>query len=62
MLRRLRRQDSSLEPFRLGYGLRQSFLRDACFYDGILEPAEDITRDVRETIEYIRGAESMSSG
>jgi hypothetical protein len=46
---------------RLGYGLRQSFLHGACFYDGILEPAEDIIRDVRETIEYIRDAESMSS-
>ena len=62
MLRRLRRQDSSLEPLRLGYGLRQSFLHDACFYDGILEPAEDIIRDVRETVEYIRDAESMASG
>ena len=62
MLRRLRRQDSSLEPLRLGYGLRQSFLHDACFYDGILEPAEDIIRDVRETVEYISDAESMASG
>ena len=61
MLRRLRRQDPTLEPLRLGYGLRQSFLHGACFYDGILEPAEDIIRDVRETIEYIRDAESMSS-
>ena len=62
MLRRLRRQDPSLEPLRLRYGLRQSFLHGACFYDGILEPAEDIIRDVRETVEYIRDAESMSSG
>ncbi len=61
MLRRLRGQDPSLEPLRLGYGVRQSFLRDACFYDGILEPADDIIADVRETNEYIRDAESMSS-
>ena len=61
MLRRLRGQDSALEPLRLRYGQRQSFLHGACFYDGILEPAEDIIRDVRETIEYIRDAESMAS-
>ena len=61
MLRRLRRQDSSLEPLRARYAIRQSFLHGACFYDGILEPAEDIIADVRETVEYIRDAESMSS-
>ena len=60
MLRRLRRRDPSLESLRLGYGLRHSFLLGACFYDGILEPADDIIRDVRETIEYIRDAESMA--
>ena len=62
MLRRLRRQDSSLEPLRARYAIRQSFLHGACFYDGILEPSEDIIADVRETVEYIRDAESMSSG
>ena len=62
MLRRLRRQDPSLEPLRARYAIRQSFLHGACFYDGILEPAEDIIADVRETVEYIRDAESMSSG
>ena len=62
MLRLLRRQDSSLEPLRARYAIRQSFLHGACFYDGILEPAEDIIADVRETVEYIRDAESMASG
>ena len=62
MLRRLRRQDPSLEPLRARYAIRQSFLHGACFYDGILEPAEDIIADVRETVEYIRDAESMASG
>ena len=62
MLRRLRGQDPSLESLRLHYGQRQSFLHGACFYDGILEPAEDIIRDVRETVEYIRDAELMASG
>ena len=62
MLRRLRRQDPSLEPLRARHAIRQSFLHGACFYDGILEPADDIIADVRETNEYIRDAESMSYG
>ena len=62
MIRQLRREDESLEPLRVGYGLRKSFLQDACIYDGILEPAEDIIPDVRETIEYIRDAEVMAAG
>ena len=60
MLRRLRGQDPSLESLRARYAIRQSFLHGACFYDGILEPAEDIIRDVRDTIEYIQDAESMA--
>ena len=62
MLRRLRGEDSSLEPLRLGYGLRLSFLHQACFHDGVLEPEEDIVADVRETAEYIRDAEAMAGG
>ncbi len=60
MLRQLRGQDPSLEPLRLRYGQRQSFLHGACFYDGILEPAEDIIRDVRETVDYIQDAEATA--
>ena len=59
-LQQLRRQDPSLEPLRLQYGYRQSFLQAACFYDGILDPAETIIEDVRETIAYIRDAEAMA--
>ena len=61
MIRQLRREDPALEPLRVCYGLRQSFLHGACFYDGILEPAEDIIADVRETIEYIQDAEAMAA-
>ena len=61
MLQQLRRQDPSLEQLRLKYGARQYFLHGRCFYDGILEPAEDIIADVRETIEYIRNAETMAT-
>ena len=60
MLQRLRRQDPSLDAIRKDYGYRQSFLHGACFYDGILEPAEAIIADVRETITYIRDAEAMA--
>ena len=59
MIRQLRRQDPSLEPLRKSYAIRQSFLHGACFYDGILEPEEDIIADVQETIDYIRDAEEM---
>ena len=62
MIRQLRREDPTLEQLRVGYGLRQSFLQDACIYDGILEPAEDIIADVRETIEYIQDAEAGAAG
>ena len=61
MLRRLRGQDPSLEPLRKDYALRQSFLHGACFYDGILDPEDDIIRDVRETIDYIQTAETMAA-
>ena len=61
MIRQLRRQDPSLEPVRLRFGARQSFLHGACFYDGILEPEDDIIRDVRETIDYIQDAEELAA-
>ena len=61
MIRQLRREDPTLEQLRVSYGHRQSFLHGACFYDGILEPAEDIIADVRETIEYIQDAEAMAA-
>jgi hypothetical protein len=59
-IRQLCRQDPALEPLRLRYGHRQSFLHGACFYDGILEPEDDIVADVRETLEYIQEAEAMA--
>ena len=60
MLRQLRGEDTTLEPLRKDYGVRQSFLHGAAFYDGMLEPAEDITRDVRGTIDFIRAAEDKA--
>ena len=61
LLRQLRGRDPSLEPLRLRYGQRQSFFHGACFYDGVVEPEEDIIRDVRETVDYIQDAEAMAS-
>lgn len=61
MLRQLRGDDPSLEPLRKDYGARQSFLHGTAFYDGILDPAEDIIRDVRDTIGYISAAEERAA-
>ena len=60
MLRLLRRQDPSLEPLRKDYSSRQSLLHGLAFYDGILEPEEDLVADVRETIDFIQEAERMA--
>lgn len=60
MLQRLRRQDPSLDVLRKDYGYRKSFLHGACFYDGILEPADAIIDDVRDTINYIQDAEALA--
>ena len=60
MIRQLRGQDPSLEQLRLQYSSRQSLLHGQAFYDGILEPADDIIRDVQQTIDYIRDAEAMA--
>ena len=57
MLRQLRGEDPTLEQLRLRYGARQYFLHGRAFYDGILDPEEDVIRDVWETIDYIRDAE-----
>ena len=59
-LRALRRADPTLEPLRASYAIRQSFLRGACFYDGICEPEEDLIADIRETSDYIRSAEEFA--
>ena len=60
MIRQLRGQDPSLEPMRLRYTSRQSVLHGQAFYDGILEPADDLIRDVRGTIDFIRDAEARA--
>lgn len=61
MLRQLRGQDPTLEPLRQSYGYRQHYLHGLAFYDGVLEPAEDIIRDVHATIDFIRQAEERAA-
>ena len=61
MIRQLRVQDPSLEPLRVGYGSRHALLLDTALYDGILEPAEDIIRDVHTTIDFIQDAEQAAA-
>ena len=58
-LRSLRRVDPSLESLRLRYAARLSYLHGRCFYDGILEPEEDVIGDIRETSDYIQDAENQ---
>ncbi len=42
------------------HAARQSFLRGACFYDGVTEPEEDPIAGIRETLDYIRDAEALA--
>lgn len=62
MLRQLRGQDPSLEPLRQKYGYRQHYLHGLAFYDGVLEPEDDIIRDVHDTIDFVRLAEAKAAG
>ena len=52
--------DDALEPLRVGYGSRHALLLDTALYDGILEPAEDIIRDVHATLDFIQDAEQAA--
>ena len=56
MLRQLCGQDPTLESLRQEFGYRQHYLHGLAFYDGVLEPEEDIIRDVQETISFIEDA------
>ena len=43
------------------YYIRMGALHGECFYLGLCEPPEDVDRLVRETINYIRDAESLAA-
>ena len=59
-LRALRRADSALDSLEGRYNTRANVLHGECFYDGNCEPEDVLARDVRETLDYIRDAESLA--
>ena len=60
-LRLLSRQDNRVSPLVRLFESRAHFLHGTCFYDGMCEPPEDVGDEVRETEDYIRDAESLTS-
>ena len=42
------------------YFTRISFLHGSCFYDGNCNPIDQTERRIRETLDYIRDAESLA--
>ena len=60
MIRQLALDAPSLRAFVTGYGSRQGLLLEACVYDGICDPEDDLMADIRDTIDYIQTAETLS--
>ena len=42
------------------YFSRQGRLHGACFYLGVCEPADEVERRIRETVDYIQDAENLA--
>ena len=59
-LRLLQREDPGIRGLRVRYASRQSELHGGCFYDGNCEPEDVIASDIRETLDYIRDAETLA--
>ena len=49
----------ALEPMRQHYGACKSFMNRTSFYNGILEPEDDLIADIGEKLDYIRDAEAL---
>ena len=60
MIRQLALADPSLRELVTRYGARQGLLLEACVYDGICDPEDDLTADIRETREFIKDAELLA--
>ncbi len=56
----LARTDRVINPLIGRYFSRQGHLHGACFYLGVCEPADEIHRRIRETIDYISDAEGLA--
>jgi len=56
LLDELESEDRDVEELKMyeRYCVRSDSLHGACFYEGICEPKERVTRRIRETIDYIR--------
>ena len=61
-LHRLANMDPRVETLIGRYHTRADFLHGQCFYLGQRDLIEDIERRVRETIDYISDAETLSLG
>jgi hypothetical protein len=42
------------------YFTRISYLHGSCFYDGLCDPIGQTVRRIRETIDYIQDAQSLT--
>ena len=60
MIRQLALADPSLRELATRYGARQGLLLEACVYDGICDPEDDLTADIRETRDFIKDAELLA--
>ncbi len=60
-LRFLAKTDPGVAPLRDVYRARQSRLHGRCFYQGILEPEDELIDEIRATPGYIRDAEMSAA-
>ena len=60
MIRQLALADPSLRALVTRYGARRGLLLEACVYDGITDPEDDLTADIRETRDFIKDAEKLA--
>ncbi len=59
-LQRLAVGDRSVRSLMGRYYSRQAALHGNCFYLGLCEPMDETERRIRETLDYIRDAESLA--
>ena len=60
-IRELRRGDDGIFQLSLRFDSGANILNGGCFYDGNCEPEDELARDIRETSDYIRDAESPAA-
>ncbi len=57
---RLAEEDNAIRPLIGRYYSRQGHLHGTCFYLGACEPADEVERRIRQTIDYIYDAENLA--